>query len=118
MEDGRSLFLEGLYRLYSNKIYKATFSKMNKNKQKTEEIMQETFAIACMKVDQLYHSKSPFQWLMNVQRHLIKREQFRLCMGKTKEGEYKFSKEVSIDTLSKEQMPIEEVEFYEGSIFE
>lgn len=70
MEDGRSLFLEGLYRLYSNKIYKATFSKMNKNKQKTEEIMQETFAIACMKVDQLYHSKSPFQWLMNVQRHL------------------------------------------------
>lgn len=118
MENGRNLFLEGLYILYSDRIYKAAFKKLDRNKQKTEEIMQETFAIACMKVDQVYQSKSPFQWLMNVQRYLIKREQFRMCMGKTEEGKYKFSKEVSIDTLSKNQIPMEEVEFYEGSIFE
>jgi len=118
MENGKSLFLETLYTSYSDEIYQAAFNKMNRDKQKTEEIMQETFAIACMKVDQLYCSKSPFHWLLNVQRILIKREQFRLCMGKTKEGKYIFSKEISIDTLSKDQIPIEEVEFYEGSIFE
>lgn len=118
MDSGKNLFLAHLYESYSNIMHKIAFSKLNCDKEKAEEIVQEAFAIACMKVDVIYQSDCALAWLLRVQDYLIKREHFRLCQGKTEEGEYVFLKEVSIDALSIEQIPIEQVEFYEESIFE
>lgn len=118
MDNGKSLFLEHIYNKYAKVIYKVAFSKLNRDKDKTEEIVQEAFAIACMKVDLIYGSESVLTWLLRVQDYLIKREYFRLCIGKGEDGEYIFLKEVSIDTLSEEQLPIEQCEFYEETIFE
>ena len=107
MESEKKLFLENLYKLYSEDIYNIAYSKLNHDKEKAKEVVQETFALACMKVDTIYQAEKPIQWLLCVQSHIVKREKFRLSIRK--DGKYSFFKE---------QMPIEEVEFYEGSIFD
>lgn len=39
-------------------------------------------------------------------------------MGKTEDGECKFYKEIDIDTVSEEKLPMEEAKLYEESLFE
>ncbi len=116
MESEKKLFLENLYKLYSEDIYNIAYSKLNHDKEKAKEVVQETFALACMKVDTIYQAEKPIQWLLCVQSHIVKREKFRLSIRK--DGKYSFFTEINIDMLPAEEMPIEEVEFYEGSIFD
>ena len=101
MESEKKLFLENLYKLYSEDIYNIAYSKLNHDKEKAKEVVQETFALACMKVDTIYQAEKPIQWL-----------------SIRKDGKYSFFTEINIDMLPAEEMPIEEVEFYEGSIFD
>ena len=90
MDSGKSLFLEHLYKSCSKKLFRVAYPKMNYDKEKTREIVQETFAIACLKVDKLYQSESPESWLLEVEKRIVKREQFRYWSGKIEEGNYKF----------------------------
>ncbi|MEY8319896.1 sigma-70 family RNA polymerase sigma factor [Lachnospiraceae bacterium 46-61] len=116
MESRKRQFLEELYKSYSTDIFNIAYSKLNHDKDKANEVVQETFAIACMKVDTIYPAETPLRWLLCVQSNIVKREKFRLSIRK--DGKYNFFTEVNIDTLPAEQLPIEEVEFYEGSIFD
>ena len=78
------------------------------------------YLIVCMKVDALYQYqiKDIEAWLKKILSNVIKREKFRLYIGKTEDGEYKFCKEIDIDTVSEEKLPVEEIEFYDNYLFE
>ena len=118
MDSGKNLFLEQLYKLYAEDIFNVAYMKLNYDEEKAREAVQETFSIACMKIDDIYQADYPQAWLFKVVDNVVKREKFRLCTGKTKDGEYKFVKEISIDKLLIEEMVIEKVEFYEDSVFD
>lgn len=118
MNTGKRLFIEQLYHLYAEKLYNIAYVKLEYDEEKANKVLQETFSIACMKIDVLYYSEYPFAWLLQVQSFVIKREKFRICMGKTEEEKYEFAKEISMDTLPKDQIPTQESESHENSLFE
>ena len=118
MDGGKILFLEQLYKLYAKDVYHVAYIKLNHDEEKAREAVQETFSIACMKIDDVYASDCPLAWLFKVAHNVIKREKFRLCTGKTEKGEYKFATEISMDKLSMEEMLVERMEFYEDSVFD
>lgn len=118
MNSGKRLFIEQLYHLYAEKLYNIAYVKLEYNEEKANKVLQETFSIACMRTDALYYSEYPFIWLLQVQNFVIKREKFRLCMGKTEEEKYEFAKEISADTLSKDQISTQESKSHESSLFE
>ncbi len=118
MEHGKQLFLERLYTLYMEELYNFACNEFHYDKNKADEAIQEMFLIACIKVDTLYQSQCPKEWLKGVLKNVIKREKFRLYIGKTEDGEYKFCKEIDIDTVSEEKLLVEEIEFYDNYLFE
>ncbi|MEY8321335.1 sigma-70 family RNA polymerase sigma factor [Lachnospiraceae bacterium 46-61] len=118
MENGKQLFLEKLYTLYVEELYNFACKEFHYDKNKADEAIQEMFLIACIKVDTLYQSQYPKEWLKGVLKNVIKREKFRLYIGKTKDGEYKFCREIDIDTIAEENLPIEEMKLYENYLFE
>lgn len=118
MEKGKKIFLEHLYTLHAETLYKIAYMKLNFDEERAKEIVQETFFEACLKVDKLYEVENPLKWLIQVEIYMIKRENFRLWTGKTKDGIYKFSREVNIDTILEEDLPIENVDFCKNFWFE
>ena len=118
METGKQLFLETVYNTYSKKLYDFACKEFCYDKNKADEAMQEMYVIVCMKVDVLYQLQDTEAWLKKILSNVIKREKFRFCVGKTEDGEYKFYKEIDIDTVSEEKLPVEEMKFYEESLFE
>ena len=118
MKDGEQLFLEKVYTSYSKELYDFACKEFCYDKNKADEAMQEMYLIVCMKVDVLYQLQDIEAWLKKVLKNVIKREKFRLYIGKTEDGEYKFYKEIDIDTVSEEKLPMEEMKFYEESLFE
>ena len=115
MKDGEQLFLEKVYTSYSKELYDFACKEFCYDKNKADEAMQEMYLIVCMKVDVLYQLQDIEAWLKKVLKNVIKREKFRLYIGKTEDGEYKFYKEIDIDTVSEEKLPMEEMKFYEVS---
>ena len=73
MNTGKRLFIEQLYHLYAEKLYNIAYVKLEYDEEKANKVLQETFSIACMKIDVLYYSEYPFAWLLQVQSFVIKR---------------------------------------------
>lgn len=80
MNDAQDKMLEKLYReMYQNLIVYAYCSL--KSETLAEEAVQETFRIACTKIDQLVQSRNPQGWLMNTLKNVLsnmKRSRARL----------------------------------------
>lgn len=59
MDSGKNLFLEQLYKLYAEDIFNVAYMKLNYDEEKAREAVQETFSIACMKIDDIYQADYP-----------------------------------------------------------
>ncbi len=84
MNTGKRLFIEQLYHLYAEKLYNIAYVKLEYDEEKANKVLQETFSIACMKIDVLYYSEYPFAWLLQVQSFVIKRRKISYLYGKNR----------------------------------
>ena len=55
----------------AEKLYNIAYVKLEYDEEKANKVLQETFSIACMKIDVLYYSEYPFAWLLQVQSFVI-----------------------------------------------
>lgn len=118
MEENKRIFLEKLYQLHAKKLRDVAYMQLYYNREVARDLVQEVFLIAGLKVDTIYENENAYLWLQKTLKNLIKREKCKNIIGKNEDGSYIFAQEINIDDLSLEQIPIEETQFYEETIFE
>lgn len=106
-ESQKAVLLDKLYREHFRKLFIYARSAL-KDSNLAEEAVQDTFRIACDKLDQVTGSKNPAGWLMNTLKNVIRnmeksRSSLYSCLRDTVEYNENFaastSDEINIDLL-------------------
>ena len=77
MDNSWQKFIHSLYIQYSRDLYQRAYHLLG-DKEKAEELMQETFVIATGKVSELRRHPNPIGWLHKTLSHLVYKELRRI----------------------------------------